>query len=379
MSLENLPEINFIDVNIEKLLNSMVKEYQEAYYAETGNKIELQDGDKVKIWIYSQALRLYQMYKYMNEMAKQNYLKYACGECLDNFAARYKNMERLQATKAHVKIKFYLSTVLGYDTVIPGGTKVTAGDNVFFETINTAIIQAGNTDIEVVAECTTSGNVGNNYDIGLINTLVNPIAYINKVENITVSQGGSNVEDDENFRNRLYLAPEGFSTAGSAEAYKFHCLKFSEQISDINVFSENPGEVTIIILLKNGVIPEEVFLNELLNYINDSSIRPLTDKVLVEAPKTINYSINLTYYIKKSDSDREETINQKINEAIDEYIDWQKECIGRDINPSFLIGKMINAGAKRVEIETPIFSIVDDKSVAVLENKTVQYGGLEND
>ena len=175
------------------------------------------------------------------------------------------------------------------------------------------------------------------------------------------------------------MLQNGFSTAGSAEAYKFHCLKFSEQISDINVFSDNAGEVTILLLLKNGEIPEQLFLNELLNYINSSDIKPLTDKVIVEAPKTVDYSIDLTYYIKKSDAERENTIKQNIDNAIKEYIEWQKQAIGRDINSSFLVSKIVEAGAKRVELRAPNFSIVDDKSVATLINKNVEYGGIEND
>ena len=65
--------------------------------------------------------------------------------------------------------------------------------------------------------------------------------------------------------------------------------------------------------------------------------------------------------------------------AINDYINWQKSEIGRDINPDVLRQKILNAGAKRVDITSPIFTIVDEDSVASLEAQSVTYGGLEND
>ena len=65
--------------------------------------------------------------------------------------------------------------------------------------------------------------------------------------------------------------------------------------------------------------------------------------------------------------------------AINDYINWQKSEIGRDINPDVLRQKILNAGAKRVDINSPNFTVVDEDSVASLTMQSVTYGGLEND
>ena len=52
--------------------------------------------------------------------------------------------------------------------------------------------------------------------------------------------------------------------------------------------------------------------------------------------------------------------------------------MGRDINPSYLTAKLMEAGAKRVEVRKPVFTVVDDIKVAKLGNKSVLNGGIEN-
>ena len=65
--------------------------------------------------------------------------------------------------------------------------------------------------------------------------------------------------------------------------------------------------------------------------------------------------------------------------AVDDYILWQKSKIGRDINPSELTRRMVNAGAKRVAITHPAFAAAGQYEVAVCGTRSVTYGGLEDD
>ena len=80
-----------------------------------------------------------------------------------------------------------------------------------------------------------------------------------------------------------------------------------------------------------------------------------------------------------SDQSRATNIQLKVVAAINDYIDWQKSEIGRDINPDVLRQKILNAGAKRVDIASPVFTVVDEDSVASMKSQSVTYGGLEND
>ena len=115
------------------------------------------------------------------------------------------------------------------------------------------------------------------------------------------------------------------------------------------------------------------------DYLHNENIRPLTDKVIVKAPDTVEYALDLKYYINKSDSVQANTIQSAVNAAVENYIVWQRSKIGRDINPSKLICMLEDAGAKRVEINAPVFRKIEKTAVAKVTTKKVAYGGIEDD
>lgn len=147
----------------------------------------------------------------------------------------------------------------------------------------------------------------------------------------------------------------------------------------VTVTSPAPAEVEIRFLMENGEIPTPTVMSGLEDYLQDNKIRPLTDKVTVLAPEQQQFSISLTYYINRSDQAKANSIQEAVQRAVEEYIKWQTYTIGRDINPSELIKRIVEAGAKRVEISSPVFTAVPPDTVARIGQKTLTYGGLEND
>ena len=105
----------------------------------------------------------------------------------------------------------------------------------------------------------------------------------------------------------------------------------------------------------------------------------MTDLVRVAAPQEVQYTINLTYYINRSDSAKAVTIQAEVAKAVDNYKAWQR-AIGRDINPSQLVRMVMDAGAKRVMVTEPEYTPVDAIKVSALQGDAViNYGGLEDD
>lgn len=378
--LQNLPEISFIDdMTINEIQKKLVSEYENSITAITGNKYVLPKADKFRIIINSIALILYQNLQCIDRAGKQNTLKYAYGEYLDNKAAE-KGVVRKTAKAATVNVKFSLEAARSSSTLIPKGTRVSNDSDIYFETQNSEEIAAGNTDIVISCVCTEAGTLGNNIQIGEITTLVDPVAYISEVVNTTISTGGTDEEDDDSLRERVFLAPSSYTTTGSADAYIYHCKLFSNDIADVIATSDvGSAVVNIIVLLKNGVIPEEKLITQLQEYLNGDSIKTLTDKVVVAAPSVKKYDINLTYYINKSERSKALLIKKNVEKAIDEYILWQNSKIGRDINPDKLIEKIIAAGAKRIAISSPLYQACNQTEVPQLANKSITYGGIEDD
>lgn len=378
MNLSNLPDIEFANKDIETIISDMIVDYEQAYFEQTGIRKKLYPGDPVRIFLYTQALREFQLRQLIDFSAKQNLLKYAKGNFLENVAA-LRSVKRLPSSRSSVKVKFILSAPQATVQVIPSGTRVSPGNNIYFEILENIQVPAGQTEITIITMCTIPGKIGNGFTPGQINILVDPIPWISGVMNIDTSQGGSDEEDDNSFRERVYLAPESYSVAGPTGAYEFFAKEYSPAIKDIKVFSPTPGTIDIRILLQDGELPSEAFIQGVQGHLSDKTRRPLTDNVIVSAPEIVHYSIDLIYYILEDSSSNTLLIQENINKAVADYVLWQKSRIGRDINPSELIARVIQAGAKRIEITSPLFTQVEDTQIAYADSINVNYGGIEND
>lgn len=305
-------------------------------------------------------------------------LKYSYGDYLENIGA-LKGVERLQAGKAITTLRFTLSDARPGVIVIPKGTRVTAANGIYFETVENLEISAREMSGEVNAECKEPGILGNGYSEGMLNIIVDPVAYVEKVENITVTQGGADRENDRNLAERIYLMPSSWSVAGPDDAYIYWTKTFDAAIGDVRVHSDVPGEVEIRFMMQNGEIPTSTMVEELEYFLESGDIRPLTDNVHVAAPEAHSYEIEFTYYINSSDANRISVIQEKAAKAVLDYTAWQKEEIGRDIIPDKLIAMLIQAGAKRVEIISPTFCALSWEEIAEVAAIQVKYGGLEDD
>lgn len=378
-ALENLPEISFIEnLTLSDIQNRMVELYQEKYEELEGKPANLARADPMTLLLYATATYLYQHALRIDFRGKMNLLKYSSGEYLDNLAA-LKRITRNGASSAVVTMRFTLSDVRSSVVAIPQGTRVQTED-IFFETMSYAEIEAGETSIDILCQCMSEGVAGNGFEPGSIITLVDPIPYVASVINIDTSAGGADIESDESLRERVYLAPAGFSTAGASESYIYWAKSFSSAVSDVVVTDpeESPGDVIVSFLI-NGEVPTEAIIQSMYDWLNDSTIRPLTDHLTVVAPTVHMFEVELTYYINSSDYAQVVSIQNAVRQAVDDYIAWQTSAIGRDLNPSELTKRVVAAGAKRVEIVSPVYTALEGTEVAAMTNKTVTYGGLEDD
>jgi phage-related baseplate assembly protein len=111
----------------------------------------------------------------------------------------------------------------------------------------------------------------------------------------------------------------------------------------------------------------------------------LTDLVVVADPETVPYDITFTYYISRTTALSAADIEASVNAAVNEYVSWQCAKLGRDVNPSYLIGLLMKTGIKRVELTAPAHMPLRDGSdntvpqVAQIGVITVTNGGYEDD
>lgn len=376
--IANLPEVSFIDnIGLDEIQEKMKQDYQSKFAEITGRDIVLSRGDPITLILYAVSVQIMQAFLYVDRAGKQNLLKYSYGEFLENLAA-FKGISREGSKPARTTVRFTLSAVRPDVVSIPAGTRVTDG-NLFFAVEDYREIPAGESFLDVPCVCLTPGEMGNLVSAGGLNVLVDPIPYMASVMNIDVPTGGVDIESDESLAERVYYAPSSYSVAGPDDAYRYWVKTFNASIMDVYVDSPVPTEVIVEFIMQGGDLPTESMVRAVEDFLQDEKIRPLTDQVTVKAPETMEYTIDLTYYVNSSDMARASTIQRDVSKAVDNYISWQCSKIGRDINPSRLIQMVIAAGAKRVELKSPTFTVVGKANIARLGSMAVAYGGIEDD
>lgn len=377
MVTDSFPDISFIDDStVEDVLTQMINDYQSKYRELTGKTVSLARADPHRLILYACAVQIYQGMQYADHAGKSGFLKYARGNYLDNLAA-IRGVQRLRATAAATTLRFTVAAPLPSAVSIPAGTRAANGNDVFFATDEYAEIKAGETEVSVSATCTETGACGNGFTEGEFNVLVTSLPYIMAVENTVQTFGGADEEDDDSLRERIFEVPKSYSTAGPVGAYSYFVKETDQSITDVVVRSDTPGVVRIIFITDAGR-PDGALIRKVENALADRSVRPLTDKIEVSAPAEQAYDIDMTYYISSDEKASVAAIRENVAAAVNVYNTWQTERIGRDINPSYLIRKVMEAGVKRVSVTAPAFTVLADDTIAKTGKVTVIYGGLED-
>lgn len=376
MNFDVFPDVSFIDnETLESTQLDMINDYKDKYIELTGKESELSRSDPYRMILYACALQSYQTKLYIDHAGKMNFLKYSYSDYLDILGANV-GVTRSQGKAATVTAQFYLAEAMSSVITISEGTRITAGDDVYFSVIETVEIPTGSLSVSVQAECTEVGTFANGYQVNTITTLVDSIAYVS-VTNTTESDNGEDIESDDNLAERIFLAPSSAS-CGTESSYEANCKAINTSITDVCISADDDATVDVV-FLSNGDVPSQTEISALQSALYNKDIHTLTDKIKVAAPAQVNYAINLSYYINASDSTLVSSIQSEVSQAISTYISWQKEKIGRDINPSYLNMLVLNAGAKRCEITSPVFTQLTNTQIANLTSQTITYGGIEND
>lgn len=379
--LENLPEINMLKdegITLESLQNEMIADYEAYYEKLTGEALTLYPADSRRLMINVTAGKLYQLAVIINERHKQNFLQYMYGNFTKNWAANF-GFKESGIERATTTLRFHLSQAQAADVRIPAGTRATSGDKIFFATDEDAIILAGNTYADTSATCTSEGTVGNGYIIGQLNIIVDPVNFVESVENTTNSAGGHDEYTNQELKELIYNFPSTYSTAGPEDCYAQLTKQYSSNIIDAKVIPNKEAVVQIYILLQNGNIPGTDYCEAVLDFLKNMNATPDTDKVEILAPDVLDYEIDAVYYIASSKKNIADSVCKTVEEAAEGFAEYTKSKIGRSINPNVLIAYANAAGASRVEISSPGYAAVAENQVAICTRINMTYGGLENE
>jgi len=297
--------------------------------------------------------------------AQQNLLAFAIFPMID-YLGGLVGVTRLQAQPAATAIQFTLANALTVDYTIAAGTQVGSGDGqVVFATNADVTISAGATSATVNASATVAGSGGNGFLPGQINVLLNPSAVVSGSSNTSTSSGGSASETDDHLRTRIQAAPNRFSSAGPAGAYRFFALGVDPSISDVQVVSVAPGTVNVYVLTgpiavqpaaapNATAIASSALLSNVQSALSSDTTRPLTDTVVTSAVSEVDYQISaiVTLY---SDADPNLTISAAAS-AVQQFAIDLASKIQRDIVPSQIVAALSVPGVYEVTLSSPSYT-----------------------
>lgn len=364
-------EILFADVDSALVESALISDYEHIA------GVTLYPGDPVRLFLEAVAYRMAVQNNLINLAGRQNLLAYAQGNHLD-YIGMMVGTPRLGASYAQCLQGFSLKAPLDFPVSIPAGTRVTTSDgkSTFVLQENLTIL-AGDMQAAGTVQSLASGAAANGLVPGQINLLIDPVAYIASTANISVSLLGSDIEDDDHYRERIRQAPEAFSCAGPTGAYRYYALAAHQDISEVAIWSPVPGTVDVRPVLKGGELPTDEILKSVYEKLNADDVRPLTDTVTVQAPELVYYRLDLVWYLDRQSEAYLGTITGRISDAVERYRLWQREKPGRDILPLKLLSLLEQAGARRVELISPEFQALDGWQLARETEVRIVYGGVE--
>lgn len=359
--------ITVIDSNPQQIYEDAIKFHKNI----TGEELPVLSE---AAYIYSTVAALLGIVKSeMNEVAVQNYLKYATGKRLDLKNIYGSRGERLGKNTAKTTMRCYISSVINRDVIIPAGTRFLY-KNYVFATSEQVVISKGKLYEDVLVTCEIAGDIGIILK-GEIKEIVDKYDYYQKCENITDVAGGRDEESDEAYRERLAELPESFTSAGSEGAYKFHTKKASSLVTDVVINSPTPNVIDIYVVNGNKVLSSEE-KTTILNYLSQEDIKALNDKITIKDPILHNYNINIQYYLYKNAKISKENLENNLKANLKKWADSKK--IGESLNIQDIIAICKQEeGIKKVNIVEPTDYSSTNTTLAVLQNITLELKGVE--
>jgi len=352
--MATLPPPEFVSIDPAAIEADLVKRYEE----KSGKTLYPAQVERLFIdqVAYAKSLIL----AAIQHAGEQLLVRYSSAPILD-YLGDLVSTPRLLAKAAGSPLLFS-APVSTTARLIPAGTRVTTADGkVAFTTDQDVSIPAGASQATVKATCETPGSSGNGWAVGQINTIPELPFDGLSVTNSDVTGGGADEESDDRYRERIILAPEAYTNAGSRGAYRYHALAVHQSIIDVAVLGpDDPngpaeGNVALYVLMEDG-LPSAEMLANVKAKVSGEKIRPLCDTVNTYAPAVVAWSIKarLTFF-----SSAERSVSLAAAQAAAEaYAADRRAAFGRDVVPEQVIAALQVSGVYRAELEFPAFAVV---------------------
>ncbi|VFC53526.1 putative baseplate J-like protein [Clostridioides difficile] len=297
------------------------------------------------------------------------------GEC--------KGVFKNQATKSVGMVTFNGAQ----GTIITKGTIVTTiatdeKQSIEFELLETKTIEENET-VDIKAECRETGTIGN-VSQNTVTVLLGSISGIKSVTNKEDFKGGTDIEDEEHFRERVLIAEQEDKLSGASSDY----IRWAKEVDGVGyayVVSEwnGAGTVKVLILDKNRKAATQELINKVQEYIyplnvegNRDGKAPIGAIVTIATPQTLLINVKASFVFSNGFS--QETVLNILKNKIDKYLD--KIDIGGTVSYNAiysLTGSMMLADEGIQDFSN--LTINDGTTNIILNDQVVGIGEIINE
>ena len=289
------------------------------------NDIDKREGSFVSNMISPVGVEFAKYYIELDNILSIMFLEDATNEYLDKKVYDF-GIERKMGTVARGTIK-----VTGENgTHIPQNSEVISQSGLSFFTVEDVWINEGEAIVEVEAS-----DVGTEYNI-IQNSIDKFVININGVESVTNEKEfkeGTNVETDEELRERFFEVVRRPATSGNI----YHYEQWAKEIDGINQARVKPlwngnGTVKVIVSNDNSIVDEEI-VSKCQEYIN--TVKPIGADVTVITPTSLDINVTANIYIEngydatKAKLDFEENLKKYLSSCNDTVVYTRvASCLG---------------------------------------------------
>jgi len=170
------------------------------------------------------------------------------------------------------------------------------------------------------------------------------------------------MESDSDYRRRLLLAHDAFSTAGSRQAYQYFALSADSAVKGADAVRPLPGVVQVYVLSRAGdgeAAPSLVANVEAA--LNAEQVRPLTDTVRVCSASILSFGVSATLELR--DGPDADVVTAEAERQAREYVE-ERHALGAVIVLGALESRLYVAGVERVTLHSPTTDIGGDPGQA---------------
>ncbi|MDR6152191.1 phage-related baseplate assembly protein [Acidovorax delafieldii] len=190
-------------------------------------------------------------------------------------------------------------------------------------------------------------------------------------------------EADSRLRHRVQQAFNRLAAAGPADAYRQHAMGVSADIRDVQVFSEAPGRVTVTVLAPKmvpaagadatqaaaglalfGPAPsghvhiiqpnDGPLLQAVLHALSAEDVRPLTDAVVVRAPRLVPFAVAAVVEVLPGPDAT--LVLQRRRAALQTYL-ASCQTQGTDVTRAGIVAALVEPGVKDVRLAQPTANV----------------------